>query len=504
MGTAPRWNEAGLWELFDLSRVSGSDLQGYLEVTLARCVAWFQASSGSIFLGEPGRELELQASVGAFNHLPERTTIRPGQGIGGIVAQSGQARIIDDPRLDPDLRGVAGNQTITSSMVIPLLDGRRQTLGVLNISRQKGEAKFRERDLEQAVALAGHVSLAVMNAQMVGQLHAQVSATQAANEKMVAVLDSVSGAVVVIGPDGEIENHNRAAETAQFLLAPGLANLQPLQRALAQVSEAAVHQHSQTSQRAFDPATDRTWLVEGVPLASGGAVVTVQEITEHERQIRELSRVKRLAEIGQMTAAIAHEIRNPLTGIRSAAQMIRQHPETSGEFIGMIEEEALKLNDLCDDFLEFARPLQLNRDDHDLAEVVGRVCELMRPTYQESGVGLLVEFTTDGRRVRVDERRMGQVAHNLLRNALQASTPGQTVFVRVRPGDFEVEDQGTGIDPADLPRLFSPFFTTKADGTGLGLCNARKIIDAHGGEIAVDSTPGRGTKFSIVIDRNVA
>ena len=252
--------------------------------------------------------------------------------------------------------------------------------------------------------------------------------------------------------------------------------------------------------RALDEATDRTWLVESTPLASGGGVITVQEITEHERQRRELDRVKRLAEIGQMTAAIAHEIRNPLTGIRSAAQMIRQHPETLPDFIGAIEDEAMRLNALCDEFLEFSRPMALNHQETDLTTIAEQVAKIAEPMFTEKHVRLHCALDRQAPTILVDGRKVSQVLHNLLRNALDASEPGQTVKLTTNGARLSVQDHGPGIDDKSLQMLFSPFFTTKAEGTGLGLCVSRKVIDAHGGDIHVTTAEGKGTQFEVVLE----
>jgi len=504
VAASPRWSQADLWDLFDLSPVSDSDLQSYLDITLVKCVSWFRASGGSIFLGEPASGYTIRTKFGKQESLPDDAHIAHGQGIAGIVAYSGVARIIDDPRLSPDFAEVRGNESIASAMVLPLVDTKRQAIGVLNISRESGESPFTDRDLDQAAALAAHVALAVSNAFLVTTLKEQVGETMIANEKLLAVLDSVAGAVVVVDQDGQILNHNQAAAADAFLGSFQEADLSQLGTVLrGTVSE--VNSVGELVQRqAHDPATDRFWLVQGTPLTSGGGVITVQEITDHEREQREVARVKRLAEIGQMTAAIAHEIRNPLTGIRSAAQMIRQHPELLPDFIGIVEEEATKLNSLCEEFLEFARPMQLNLEETDLNSLLLPIAKVQQVEFEESGIVLEVSVAETTKPILVDRRRLGQVIHNLLRNAREASGSGDTVILEIGATGFSVTDHGVGISEDEKARLFSPFFTTKASGTGLGLCNARKIIDAHRGEIAVESAPGEGSRFTVTLDRCAA
>lgn len=216
------------------------------------------------------------------------------------------------------------------------------------------------------------------------------------------------------------------------------------------------------------------------------------------------ARTARLAEIGQMAASVAHEFRNPLTGIRGAAQMIREKPSSAPEFIGMIEEEALKLEALCEDFLELARPINIRLVPSRLGDIARSVASSWRPAFDEKEVSLAVQARDDEPVLRVDPRRIEQVLHNLVRNALESTDPGGSVTISVFGGGLVVEDTGQGMDENVLERLFIPFFTTKSYGSGLGLCNVRRIVEAHDGEIEVVSRPGEGTRFELFLDRRAS
>lgn len=503
MSAVREMSDAGIWDIFDLSPLNGADLGGYLDLVLARCGRWFRASGGSVFLeGDVEGVYGLRGQFG-LSEVPLGAQIERGKGIAGIVVETGVGRIVDDPSAEPDFRGVLRNDLIRSAMVLPLVGPKGRRLGVLNLSRGAGESGFRKRDLEQAMALAAHVALAVANARLVSELQRKVVEAETATEKLESVLDSVAGAVVVVDQDGEVVNHNRAAALASFLTLRDDVDLSSLQTVLVDCTREVLETREKVSGKAADGVSDRTWLVEALPIPSGGAVVTVSEITEHERQQRELGRVKRLAEIGQMTAAVAHEIRNPLTGIRSAAQMIRSHPETTDEFLGLIEEEAMRLNGLCDEFLDFAKPATLNRERTDWVKIAEGQLALMRADFEKKGVELRGVWEADPPILFVDGRKLGQVVLNLLRNALEASAAGSAVTLSVAGARLVVEDAGEGISPEQLEQLFSPFFTTKSSGTGLGLCTSRKIVDAHDGEIRVWSEVGKGTRFEIHLDRSL-
>lgn len=212
---------------------------------------------------------------------------------------------------------------------------------------------------------------------------------------------------------------------------------------------------------------------------------------------RELAEAKRLAEIGQMTAAIAHEIRNPLTGMRGAAQMVRALGGEAAEFGGIIEEEIVKLDRLCGDFLDFARPFELDRHPADLGRLAGKVAESVRPAFDARKVALTLETDSESPTISLDPLRMEQVLRNLLLNALEATGAGGRVELRVHKCEIVVADNGKGMTQEQLSRMFTPFFTTRPDGTGLGMSVVKKIVDAHRGRIKVSSNVGEGTTVSI-------
>lgn len=501
MASAPAWVQADLWDLFDVRDLALAGLDRYLKRSLERCADWFRVSGASLFLSgdEPGLYM-LSAKAGRQQSLPENATVAYGWGIAGMAIKDGRPRVLGDPTQEPDLQagGILRKEGIVSSMVVPLIETTGVCLGVLNLSRADDEDPFDESDLDLARALAAHLTLAISNARLVDRLRAALGDSNKQAAKLRGVLDSVPGAMLLVDRRGAIEERNKAAEA---LFGSGADLNHALRhvecKALAKATRQAAKAAKASTTRVYDPDTDRTWMVDAAPYGSTGVVVTVQEVTTHERSERDVARMRRLAEIGQMTAAIAHEIRNPVTGIRAAAQVIKGGNGEAAEFGAIVEEEALKLDRLCTEFLEFARPVELAFCEAPLREPLSRVGELLRPSFLEAGVNLHVEVKAVNGIRRFDRRRVEQVLHNLLRNALQASSPGDTVTLKQVSEGFEVIDQGVGMSVEQLAKLFTPFFTTKANGSGLGLCNVRKIIDAHGGSIEVKSSPGKGSKFVV-------
>ncbi|MBS1723194.1 MAG: GAF domain-containing protein [Armatimonadetes bacterium] len=488
----PSFNGDELFGLFDLSLLAKAGMHEWLAESLNRCTHFFRASGGSVFLVDEDGHIRLKVKSGAQCRIPDAAEVEIGVGVAGTVLLDGAPRIIGDPTAEPFLvgKGVVKRSEVDSSMVVPLLGPSGESVGVLNLSRAKGEGPFDEHDLSNAAKLGAHVALAVTNAQLVNLLQSALDDRAMKLEQLQAVLDSVAGSVYVVDGAGRYADDTvpeGAVGTAAACVLEGV-------RITGEPQEG----------RAYAADTDSTWLLNAVPLSFGGAVLTVQDITQYQRAQNDAARLKRLAEIGQMAAAIAHEIRNPLTGIRGAAQLIAADESFAGEYSKVIEDEAVKLEALCSDFLEISRPLRLELGSARLGDVVKRVCGLWRPEFEHANVCLTLESAADDPTMTIDVRRVEQVVHNLVKNALQACKPGGRVGVKVAEGSLSIQDDGVGMDEETQNRLFSPFFSTKPSGTGLGLCNIRRIVDAHGGGVDVWSEPGKGTRFEVSFGKNVA
>jgi signal transduction histidine kinase len=226
---------------------------------------------------------------------------------------------------------------------------------------------------------------------------------------------------------------------------------------------------------------------------------------EREQAISELEDARRLAALGQFAAAIAHDIRTPLTSISLNVQILRRKLQLSAddrEHLDIALEELARLDRSVAEILDFAKPVKLAPQPVDLGELLETTTRGLSPVLSEKGVALRCE-PGDELTVQGDPQRLRQVLVNLVGNAADASQPGAEVTIRARPSDgrvaIEVEDHGRGIGADDLPRIFEPFFTTRPDGTGLGLAICHKVVRAHGGDIQVRSTPGQGSTFTVLL-----
>jgi signal transduction histidine kinase len=260
-------------------------------------------------------------------------------------------------------------------------------------------------------------------------------------------------------------------------------------------------------------------------------LVTLRDLTSMWRMQQELRRHERLATLGQLSAGVAHEIRNPLAGIGTSAQVLLKRFEPGDDrarFVQVILDEVARLDRIVTSLLQYARPRVPELRAVRLADSVARVAELSLEQAERQGVRIESEVAVRLGPVYIDADLVHQVLLNVTLNALQAMPAGGTLRYEVRrvrrrrpprgPGrraedltgggrrgaeaggspwiemqQVRVIDTGTGISRGVLAKLFDPFFTTKASGTGLGLSISQTIMQEHGGSIAVDSKEGRGT-----------
>lgn len=230
--------------------------------------------------------------------------------------------------------------------------------------------------------------------------------------------------------------------------------------------------------------------------------------------VEALEQQHRLTALGAMAAGLAHEIRNPLAGIKGATQYLQneQLGDVAQDMLQVVIDETDRLNQVVSQFLDYARPYQPDLQPDHVNALVGHVLAVLRAGGLPAGVTLVEELAPDLPQLRFDRTRLGQVLLNILHNAVQAMPDGGTLTVttrrRVARGtpvlEIAVTDTGVGIDAEARKKLFVPFYTTKASGTGLGLPISQRIVHAHGGELDVVSWKGRGSTFTIRLPLPVA
>jgi len=247
-----------------------------------------------------------------------------------------------------------------------------------------------------------------------------------------------------------------------------------------------------------------SYLAERLRTTGGALELATQRYTEAER----------LAELGRIAAWLAHEIRNPLGSIKGSVELLRESSALESEdkqLCDIILREATRLNDLVGDMVDLSKPRKARAESVDVAEVAHDVVLLAnRPAGAKGTIKVVYIGPEGGVRARCDGAQIRQVVWNLVRNAIQSSSPDTTVTVRVEADQdaatLSVEDQGPGVSGDAKARIFDAFYTTRSHGTGIGLAVVKRILDDHsrfGASIDVVSQPQGGASFRVVLSRDV-
>jgi len=335
-----------------------------------------------------------------------------------------------------------------------------------------------------------------------------------------SILRSITSGVLTVGPDGSVATANAAAERmlgmSEFEMVPKpigslfrydggisadvakvLAGRLPLalrESTLVTANGGEVHVQASTS---------RMRAVGGTVL---GAVVTLEDVSDIKALTDQLIRADRLAAMGELTAGVAHEVRNPLGVIRASVQLLEDakgDPSRTHEAAEVIKQEIDRLDRVIKALLDFGRPSKPTLVHTDLNEVLQDIVLFTNRFAKQSDVHIVEKLDADLPAVHGDPDQLKQVFLNLVTNAVQAmDKTGGTITIETRgAGEYvevSVSDNGPGIAVADLPKVFDPFFTKRAEGTGLGLTIVHRIIDEHEGHIEVESGPG-GTVFNVTL-----
>jgi two-component system, sporulation sensor kinase E len=340
------------------------------------------------------------------------------------------------------------------------------------------------------------------------------------NGRMEAAMDSMLDGIVVCDRDHLPIIYNKSAERMLRL-----SGKEPVERPLwKSVDDEDLAAFFRATLEGEDTVLDREFGLESKgstrlvaasvsPLVSRGkiegAIVHLEDITEKRRKEAQLRRAESLASLTTLAAGIAHEIKNPLGAISIRMQLIeralqgKESVEASAiaRHLGVVDEEIDRLNKIVVDFLFAVRPMDVRLMEADAGELLAQVAEVIAPEAERSGIMTELSVAEGLPRLQMDTRLMKQAILNLVKNAIAAMPGGGKLNLRAERKDDEVlvsvSDSGVGIPEEDLPKIFEPYFTTKENGTGLGLTITFKIVKEHRGEIAVKSRPGQGSTFTV-------
>lgn len=264
--------------------------------------------------------------------------------------------------------------------------------------------------------------------------------------------------------------------------------------------------------------------LELLSLLLGQAAFAIEHASLYEIQrdrLKRMYRTDRLAVLGELAAGAAHEIKNPLTSIRSTIQYLSNDFDAESEKGKMMHEllnETERINKIVQGLLSFARPSELNSAEVNLEQLINQTLLLINNTLKKQQVEVEFEYFTEQTIIMGDAEQLKQVCLNMILNAVEAmkendASRPRTLYISMEQGVLidarshylllSFEDTGKGIDEKDIENVFNPFFTTKEEGTGLGLAICYGIINRHKGELEVRSTPGKGTCFTIKLPQHI-
>jgi len=404
--------------------------------------------------------------------------------------------------------------------------GRIPVLGVLGVTDGFKAASLSKVDLVSVETLAVQLSTMLENTRLFEELKQE----EAFREN---VINSMMNGLITIDVDGRIKLANETAAqltgySADELLGMDVGDLitdrnhdsggNPVLRTL-NAGRRSYQQEAWLSKKdgGTDPIVLNTTFLHDENRRVEGALAIFIDITRIKRMEEQIMHLDKLAALGRFSSSIAHEIRNPLTGIAAGIQYFKRAgevAESQHENINFILEEVNRIDRLIGDLMNVVRIGDLIYEETSLETLVDNGIVSMRELASQSSVIINTVYPAESKPVSLDTDRITQVVINLVKNAIEASDPGSEITVSVSfPEDvrdvlfdavqdfviIEVKDSGTGLTEEEKTRIFEPFFSKKATGTGLGLYVTHSIVERHGGYIYVKSQYGAGTEFTVYL-----
>lgn len=478
----------------------------------------------AVFLsGETARIYQPRLIEGYRPEMFPPRGFRKGQGVIGTVAKMRLPLVVRDAQHEMQpMRGFGRTLGTNHYCALPIVV-HGSCIGV--VLADNHNEPFSNDQVELLSAFVNQAGIALENARLYREMERRYQEIQGLAAFRDNILRSLSSGMFTVDEHGSITTWNRAAqhhlgisarESVGRHYSDVLDTAQcPIQaehcRQLRHAIEAVLQGEGictlyKTPVRARDETRVLNFTVS--PLITRGrrtqgAVVLFEDITEYLRLEARLNEMERLATVGQMTATIAHELRNPLTALRAAADMLVQEDTLSDAqrlYTEIIHDESRRLAELADEFLEFAKPFDLVIQPTPLKSVLQRVLTVQEPYLRSAGVQTHLECPDD-LIAPVDATRLEQALRNLIQNAVQAMPDGGTLTVCARDTGTEialsVRDTGMGVPEPMRQRIFTPFYTTRTRGTGLGLSIVKKIVEGHNGRVTLDCPSDGGSIFTL-------
>lgn len=489
-------------------------------------------SGALIILDESNPEWMIRKTLGEGDEWAYQINPRTGKGLVQACLNSGETIQSDDPANDPryDPSSDSIGDLIPQSMICAPLIADGQALGAIQVIDKRGEGSFTDFDKDLISIIAALAANAIHGARLLQQLKVTNADLEASRWELLgsrntlrALFDNLPTALYIIDPGYTILAINQARSLATsraprslvgktcYQALFGRSTPCPECRVRETFQEKIRTQRKESRQAEYE---DTEWEISTYPISDDEgkvvqAILLEQDITEQQRLEGILAQSEKLAAIGQLAAGVAHEINNPLTAIIANAQILhRELPPDSDlqESVDLIARAGARATQVVRNLLDFARKEEYHLGLTDLNETLQRSLELMQHEILARAVQIHFDPDPNLPPLLASQDHLQSVWLNLLLNAIDAldKSPGEiTVSTRKVGAEIlvSVADNGKGIAPERLTRIFEPFYTTKEPGrgTGLGLSVCHRIIKQHGGHIRVESQVGIGSEFTVIL-----
>ncbi len=482
---------------------------------VAKYVERFVPCDGAavVMAGDPPERLQVLAAEGTLSpFIGTETSLLQGAGLIGAAMEEETLQIVE--REDQQRSVLFGDVTARQAVTVPLR-AHGMTVGAVAVVKE-GTEPFAPADLRLLSTVATHAAMALANARFFSLVHS-------GKLQWETTFDALADGVAVVDESGRVRRANRALAIMLGTKLPDIIGLDLSGALLGDSPELRELLERARSERPCPPLTARSATLNRIlrigaspisaTVAPGWVATLIEDVTEQKELEGQLIQSEKMAAVGQLVSGVAHELNNPLTSIAGLSEFLLQRPEPSQrdrEHVRVINEQAERAAQIVRDLLMFARKGPTEVAEVDLNDVTQRALSLISYEVRLRKVEVETDFADGLPRVRGDRHQIQQVVLNLLNNAVQAVAvlpPEQERNVRVSTKQegghavLQVADSGPGIPDELLPRIFDPFVTTKApgQGTGLGLSITYRIVEDHGGRIAVERAPEGGARFVVTL-----
>lgn len=531
-----------------MSLSTTEDIRVLLGKIISLATRVMEAESGSIMLiQKPENVMTIEAAIGLGPEIIRNTKLELGSSIAGYVAQKGTPLVVEDIKRDSRFSHLRKKHYATRSLLCAPLKVKDNILGVINLSDKKAGSPFTKGDLKLLTTFASQAAIAIDDAEQFNQNLTKIQELEALHDiaGQLSSVDNFEGVCSLIfdkigaitpvqfalwfGWNGKTKelvlNLSQGCKSNRRHIAISLEadDVYDPERVSTKVKESlkddpdlSAHLDSIVS---FPIIAEKS--VHGL-LCVGNrqgknlsgeelrliSIIVSQSSYVYEKQ-KSLLNATRLVTMGNLVSEITHDLKKPLTNIKGTLQLLREkwsNTKDKEKYFNLVEEEIFRLDELVKEIVSFSNPYKYEMERKDIASVLNRALKLVGRDLTTGKITLRKDFVP-GYTVLVDKNQIMEVFLNIILNAIEAMPRGGELKVSsaaykapkngaeyVRVG---IADTGYGIPPENLTRLFERYFTTKKEGTGLGLAVVDRIVKAHEGLISVESEPGKGTTFYV-------